>query len=317
VPEDTSLELGVYRPQERPPSIRVALRQARRSSRRRAELLTRFARTSPTFLIIGAKKTGTSSFFRYLVRHPGVLGSSTKETHFFSREYGRGPDWYRSYFPLRATVGLARRRVGVPPAIGEATPAYLFHPLAPARAYEFDPSLKLIAIVRDPVDRAYSDYWHLRLKRVDETFEEAIEREPERISGELERMAEDPAYFSKAWDYTYLSRGRYMEQLERWLELFPREELLVLATEELSGDPAQSVTAAARFLGLPERPAATDRYRRYNSRPYPAMNPETREQLAAYFEEPNRRLYEFLGRDLGWTRPAGSSRPSATAEARA
>jgi sulfotransferase family protein len=279
---------------------------------------TRFARVGPTCLIVGAKKAGTSSLFKYLAQHPDVVGSPKKELHYFSRNHARGELWYRSFFPLAATISLARRRLGVEPPIIEASPSYLYHPLAPQRAHAFDPGLKLIAILRDPIDRAYSDYWHVRkrgrLEGLEDTFEEAIEREPELLAGELERLAAEPEYDSLLYRrHAFLARGRYAEQLERWLEHFPAEQLLVLSTSDLGDEPASTVATAVGFLGLQSSAPPVKEYERYHAGSYPPLSPETRDRLAVYFEEPNRRLYELLGRDLGWTRPM---RP-ASAERRA
>src|SRR5262249_15126129 len=130
-------------------------------------------------------------------------------------------------------------------------------------------------------------------------FEEAIEREDDRMRGELERMR-DPAYFSHAWwNYTYLARGRYAEQLERWLEVFPRERLLILPSDDLLGRPAEAYAQVLDFLGAPRHDL--DAYPRIFAREYAGMEPATRELLAERFAEPNRRLYELLGRDLGWS----------------
>jgi hypothetical protein len=113
-------------------------------------------------------------------------------------------------------------------------------------------------------------------------------------------MTVDPRYFSRAWwDFTYLARGRYAEQLERWYEAYPGEQLLVLANEELAAAPAETYAQVLRFIGA--APHELDAYPRVFDRDYPDMSEATRGRLADYFAEPNRRLYELLGRDLGWT----------------
>ena len=212
---------------------------------------------------------------------------------FFDRHYRRGVAWYRGHFPTRP-----RQR-----HVGEASPGYLFHPLAPERVRATVPAAKLIVLVRDPVDRALSHYHHeVTLGREPLTFEEALEVEPERTQGEQERMLVEPGYFSQAWwNYTYLARGRYAEQLERWLAIFPREQLLVVPSEELSGDPRRTYRRVLEFLGAPSH--ELDSYPRVYKQEYAEMREDTRRRLAAYFAEPNRRLYELLGRDLGWQGP--------------
>jgi hypothetical protein len=112
-------------------------------------------------------------------------------------------------------------------------------------------------------------------------------------------MLADPAYFSRPWwDYTYRSRGRYAEQLDRWLGVFPREQLLVVPSEDLLGEPERTHARILEFLGA--APNRLDSYPRVFERQYEPMRPETRERLTAEFAEPNGRLYELLGRNLGW-----------------
>jgi hypothetical protein len=165
---------------------------------------------------------------------------------------------------------------------------------------ELVPEARLVALVRNPVDRALSHYHHeVALGREPLSFEEALSAEEQRLEGEEERLRTDPRYFSRAWwSHTYKSRGRYAEQLERWLDLFPREQLLILPSEDLLGEPERAHADVLAFLGAP--PHKLDAYPRVFERQYEGMRPETRAELAGYFAEPNRRLYELLGRDLGW-----------------
>jgi hypothetical protein len=248
-------------------------------------------RPLPDFLIIGAQKAGTTALYAYLRRHPDITGPSWKEVSFFDRHYARGEAWYRGNFPnaLRAR-GL----------VGEASPSYLFHPLAPERVAALVPAARLIVLVRNPVDRAFSHYQHeVALGREPLSFEDALAAEDDRLRGEEERMLADPAYFSHAWwNYTYRARGGYAEQLERWLGLFPREQLLVVPSEDLLGEPEKTHALLLEFLGAPAHRLET--YPRVFERRYEPMRPETRERLTADFAEPNRRLYELVGRDLGW-----------------
>jgi Sulfotransferase domain len=258
-------------------------------------------RPLPDFLVIGAQKAGTTALYAYLRWHPSIGGPSWKEVSFFDRHYARGASWYRGQFPNALRLRLARRN-GAHPIVGEASPSYLFHPLAPERVAALLPDVRLIAILRDPVDRALSHYHHeVSLGREPLSFEHALEREEERTRGEVERMIDDPAYFSHAWwNFTYRARGLYAEQLERWLAVVPRERLLVLASEELLGRPDETYARVLEFLGAP--PHRLDTYPRVFERQYREMRPETCVALAESFAEPNRRLAELLGRDLGWNR---------------
>ena len=254
---------------------------------------TSVVRPLPDFLILGAQKAGTTALYAYLRRHPAITGPSWKEVSFFDRHWARGEAWYRGNFP-----NLARTRGRL---VGEASPSYVFHPLAPGRVRKLVPEARLVVLVRNPVDRALSHYNHeVALGREPLSFEDALEAEEERLRGEEERMAADPRYFSREWwSHTYKARGRYAEQLERWLAVFPRERLLVLPSDDLGADPAAAHARVLEFLGA--APHRLDAYPRVYEREYAPMRTETRERLAAEFEEPNRRLYELLGRDLAWT----------------
>jgi len=260
---------------------------------------TAAARPLPDFLVIGAQKAGTTALYSYLRDHPAIAGPPWKEVSFFDRHFWRGDAWYRGNFPNRLYLRRMRARTGAEPIVGEASPSYMFHPLAPQRVAELVPDARLIALVRNPVDRALSHYHHeVALEREPLSFEEALAQEDARLAGELERM-HDPRYFSHAWwNFTYLARGRYAEQLERWLEIFPRERLLIVPSEDLLDRPGETYARILEFLGA--TPHDLESYPRIFSRNYAEMNPATRDELCAYFAEPNRRLYELLGRDLGW-----------------
>jgi hypothetical protein len=247
-------------------------------------------RPLPDFLVIGTQKAGTTALYAYLRWHPAITGPSWKEVSFFDRHWWRGEAWYRGQFPLRRSGRL----------VGEASPSYLFHPLAPERARAVVPDAKLIALLRDPVDRAYSQYQHeVALGREALSFEDALAAEDDRTRGEVERLLADPRAFSRAWwDHTYAARGLYAEQLERWLAVFPRERLLVVTTDELGERPAETYASILAFLGAP--PHELDDYPRVFDRDYSPMRPETRAALEARFADPNRRLEALLGRELGW-----------------
>ncbi len=247
-------------------------------------------RPLPDFLVIGAQKAGTTALYAYLRWHPGITGPSWKEVSYFDRHWWRGEAWYRGQFPLRSRGRL----------VGEASPSYLFHPLAPERARSLVPEARLVALLRDPVARAYSHYQHeVALGREPLSFEDALAAEDDRTRGEVERLLADPRAFSRAWwDHTYAARGLYAEQLERWLAVFPREQLLVVTTDELGEAPGEAYASILAFLGAP--PHQLDDYPRVFDRDYAPMEPHTRTALEARFAEPNRRLEAVLGRSLEW-----------------
>jgi hypothetical protein len=258
-------------------------------------------RVKPHYLIIGAMRGGSSALYEYVVRHPHVARSTAEEIHYFTLNYHRGQKWYRGHFPTRIRRAYVRRRYGAELMSGEATPYYMAHPHAPRRIAELLPEVKLIAVLRNPSDRAYSHYNYLRRVGVEplHSFEEALEAEPERLAGEVDKMLADPTYKSRNhWHFSYVNRGLYADQLEALFKLFPRDQVLALQSEQLLADPARWHAAALRHLGLEE--ITLSHYPRHNAMRYPPMNAKTRRSLAARFAEPNRRLYRLLGRDFGW-----------------
>ena len=276
-------------PAELVPALPEPARKVLRGAYRGYGRATASMRPLPDFLILGAQKAGTTALYAYLRWHPQITGPSFKEVSFFDRHYARGERWYRAHLPVR--------RKGV---VGEASPSYLFHPLAPERVARMLPNARLIALLRNPVDRAFSHYQHeVALGREQLSFEEALAREDERMEGEVERMLRDAAYFSHAWwNYTYAARGRYAEQLERWFEAFPREQVLVLLTDELAADTAGAYRRVLDFLGVDV--LELDAYPRIFEREYGGMDPATRTRLEGEFAQPNRRLAELLGREPPW-----------------
>ena len=259
---------------------------------RRAELRWRMgqSRALPDAVILGAQKSGTSSLHNYLVQHPGVVEPLRKEVHYFDIGYERGEAWYRAHFGLLGAPGLNL----------DSSPYYLFHPAVPQRLHDLLPDAKLIVLLRDPVRRAYSHYWHERDKgRETLGFEDAIAAEPERLGDSHQQLAAGTLQRSHAHQhFSYLARGRYAEQLERWFALFPREQFLVLRFEDLAREPLVALNQALGFLGLP--PAAAVSLEARNTRQYPPLAEPTAVQLRAYFEPHNRRLEQLLGRTFGW-----------------
>ena len=255
-------------------------------------------RLRPAFIIIGAQRAGTTSLYQYLVEHPRVLAARQKEVHFFDKNFGLGFEWYRRQFPPAWPGILAAKRRLI---TGEATPYYLMHPLAAGRVRQTLPNVRLIVLLRHPVDRAYSHYQlEVRLGRETLAFEDAIDREPERLRDEADRIRSMPDYTSENLQhYSYLTRGVYVDQLQPWMDFFPKEQLLILKSEDFYANPRATVHQVYEFLGLPRWDQ--DEYRPLNVASYRDMDPATRSRLLAYFEPHNQRLYRFMGVDWVWT----------------
>jgi hypothetical protein len=259
---------------------------------RRLELAARLRdpRSLPDAMIIGAMKCGTSSLHDYLTQHPGVIAPLRKEVHYFDSNYARGEGWYRANFG----------RVGEPGLNLDSSPYYLFHPGVPQRARALVPRARLIVLLRDPVRRAYSHYWHQRdAGRETLSFEDAIAAEPDRLGDAEVRLALGEIQRSNAHQhFSYLARGRYAEQLQRWLVHYPREQLLVLRFEDLVADPMAVFGRSLGFCGLP--PIERVRLEARNTRKYPPMAPATAERLRAHFEPLNAQLAALLGEPIAW-----------------
>jgi len=269
---------------------RRQLGKARRSGEHVLRRASAAGRPLPDFLIVGAQKAGTTSLQAYLTQHTSVVAPVTKEVHYFDRSYERGTGWYRANFH-RVEPGLLT---------GEATPYYLFHPAVPQRVAELLPEARLLVLLRDPIDRAFSHHNHERALGFEElSFEDALAAEAVRLEGEEERLLADPGYRSFAHQHhSYLSRGRYAGQLERWFECCGEERILVLSAEELFTQPAAVLHRAQEFLGLPAQ-TPTDLSAR-NARSYAPISAAVRDRLSLEFAADNERLSALLGRDLGW-----------------
>lgn len=285
----------------------VAPRQAREQVR---GMLVRYGeRTSdqrplPDFLVIGTKRGGTTSLWRYLIQHPLVPrlfpAWNTKTSHYFEENFHRGEAWYRSHFPTVRQRAALERRHGAPPKTGEAAPLYMFHPLGSSRVAAVMPATRLVVLLRDPVERAYSHWKERRTEGVEPLdFADALTAEESRTAGERERMIEDPGYFSTAYDwYSYRARGCYLEHLKPWLDLFDRSQLLVLPSETLYRDPAGSYARVLEHIELP--PHKLPAYDVFNDRPSKGMDPAVRAELTAFYQPHNAALADHLGMTFDW-----------------
>jgi hypothetical protein len=233
----------------------------------------------PDFVVIGAPKCGTTFFYHLLSKHPYVEPAAFKEVHFFDLLWEEGVEWYRQCF-LPPEQRDGRRTI-----TGDGTPSYLFHPQVAERMAGVIPEARLIALLRNPVDRTYSAYHH-RAKHKDEieTFEEMVKA-----------SLEHP-------NHGFLSQSIYADHLLRWRKFFSEEQMLILKSEDFFEDPRGTLKTTLGFLDLPEwEPEAADLGDKVNKGRYDqGMSPELRKRLEEFFEPHNQRLYEYLGVDFGW-----------------
>jgi hypothetical protein len=257
-------------------------------------MLTSAVRVLPDFLIIGEMRCGTSSLYAYLREHPQIVRPWTKELHYIDRSYARGQRWYRANFATRAGMLWHRLRHSRGLTF-EATPDYLIHPGAPRSLAGLVPNAKLIAL-----DRAYSHYqFNVRNERERHPFAKALRKEEQRLAGERERILANPAYRSNRMRrYTYAARGRYLENLKAYERHFPREQMLIVKSEDLFERTQETYDAVLAFLGL--SPWTLRRPESVNTASYSRERPAGYAELCDYFAPHNQRLYQYLGRDLGW-----------------
>lgn len=265
-------------------------------------------RVDPDFLIIGAQKAGTSSLFKYLIRQGNYLRPLLKDIYYFDNNYDKGLDWYRSFYPTIARKTAREREMGGPVRTGEGATYYLLHPLAPQRVRETFPDIKLIVLLRDPVERALSHFFHNKREgsENESSPEAAFRLEAERLDGEEERLRSDPSYRSHAFQtYSYLARGRYIEQLERWLAVFPRDQLYIVCSEHFYRDTDTIFKEVCSFLEIPER--SLEWYPAVGSGQNRSDNAPARSFAREHFREPNGKLFDILGTRFPWQ--TESSRP--------
>jgi hypothetical protein len=238
----------------------------------------------PDFVVLGTQRGGTSFFYRLLTKHALVRGAAAKELHFFDNKFSEGVGWYRRCF------SEGKRIDGQRTIIGEASPKYLFDPQVPERMARIVPEARLIALLRNPVDRAYSHY-QLEVGRGREarSFEEATQEEMTSAKGEGNTV--DVAH-------AYLRRGLYAEQLERFSYFANRDRLLIVKSENLFTRRLEVLERVLTFLGLP--PFESTLAPPAGRTTYEPMNPDTRRRLEGFFAPHNERLYDLLSTDFGW-----------------
>ncbi|XP_012551291.1 heparan sulfate glucosamine 3-O-sulfotransferase 3B1 [Bombyx mori] len=256
-------------------------------------------RRLPDALIIGVKKCGTRALLEFLRLHPDVR-AAVSEIHFFDKYYHKGFEWYRERMPLTLEGQITM----------EKTPSYWVTKSAPKRVYAMNPSVKLLAVVRDPVTRAISDYTQSASKRPSlAPFEQLA------LSNRSGCSAVDPT-----WAPVRL--GVYARPLRRWLRRFRRDRLLLVNGERLVADPAAEMAKVQDFLGL--KRVITEKHFYFNSakgfpcllksessssphclgktkgRNHPRIDPAALKRLREFYRPLNEIFYRLSGINFGW-----------------
>ena len=238
---------------------------------------------APDFLIIGAGKCGTTSLNYYLGNHPQILLPNNKEINFFSKNFTCDWDWYLSQFPSITDNSKF--------ITGEASPSYFFMPHVPERIFQLAPNIKLIVLLRNPVDRSISAYYQNRKTgKVTQTLEEVVMREIKHAK----KLSKDELSYAGG----IVLQGLYFWKLQRWLQIFPREQFLILPSEDFFAHPAQIMKQVCQFLEIPE--FIVQKYHKLNIGAYPPGEETIRQKLTEFFVPHNQKLEECLEMKFNW-----------------
>jgi hypothetical protein len=272
-------------------ALRSLLSEKGRAALFAARRLSRKVRALPDFMVIGAQKSGTSSMFSYLRQHPQVVRPMYKEIYYFDRHYDRGLSWYGRNFPARSALDRLSDRGGRRYVTFEATATYIFDRNAPRRIAQDLETRKFVALLRNPVDRAISNYWHARRMGLEARgLMEAMEADLALVeTHRTDRISQGPAY---------LRRGIYQEAVSRWLECFARENLLLIQSEAMFADPEATMARTFEFLGL--EPIRNIDYAPLNVGDYDEGDADARSLLASFYAPHNAELTRLCGTAFDW-----------------
>jgi len=297
------------------------MRNLKNSLHKRVERATRrvqgwlYEPMRPAGVVLGAQKGGTTALFHYLSQHPDVVPSMQKEIHFFNNDehYARGLDFYHGFFERRTPAREGKITLDI-------TPSYLAAaPLTAQRLSCYEPALRLVALLRDPVTRAYSA-WQMYRKyyaRDPDWFDgwvgsclvEGFPAGCRKRSARFGQSFLDDAREELEWmergqlvEMPFIHQGFYVRHLEWFLRYFPREQLLVMSSEELKADTRGHLQALEQHFGLSPHAWREEQIRPHFEGGYSEPLPDgARRLLAEYYRPHNRELFELLGREIDWS----------------
>ena len=252
----------------------------------------RSSRPLPELLVIGAQRCGTTSLHRLLSSHPQLHAPMAKKgVHYFDLAYARDLNWYRCAFPRLQPGEIAF----------ESSPYYMFHPLIAQRVASDLAEVKVIAVLRDPVERSISHHHRETMRGFESlSLKEAITCEPSRLEHSLEALSASRGATDHAHQhFAYLQRGHYAQQLTRWFDGLGRDRVLVLDVDEVSQAPDRSLGQIADFVGVDPFPSGT-RFPFANTYRRPVVDIGTRRILEDYFAGLDHELAKLLGRPVSW-----------------
>lgn len=262
---------------------------------------TSSVRVLPGLLICGGQRCGTTSMYQALAQHPTLFRPVwRKGVHYFDMHDEKDLDWYRARFPTQWQLDRAAKRHDTRALAFESSPYYLFHPLAAERIAAELPDVRVLILVRDPVERAYSAHAHELARGFEDLdFAHALDAEDERLRGEDVRLARDPSYRSHAHRHqAYRRRGQYVPQIERFAELLGRDRVKVVDSHRFFSDPEPVHLEVLDFLGV--APRGRPLFEQHNARPRTVLDPAVREELDDYFLPFDVALTPWLGHVPTW-----------------
>ncbi|MCB1614738.1 MAG: sulfotransferase [Pseudomonadales bacterium] len=245
----------------------------------------------PDFIIVGTQKGGTSSVYNALSQHPRISPAKKKEVHYFDQHFDQSLQWYSSHF-YRTHNG---------DRTGEASPFYLFHPLCAERIASILPAVKIIVLLRNPVDRAYSHYQHMCRRGIETlSFDQAIKAEKKRTETGWQKLLRGEIISSSPLQqFSYVRRGLYLEQLLRYENLFPRTHIKVLCSEDFYHSPLPFLSTLYEFLDVDPAFQPEDLLPRKPGN-YTKEKSATLSALEDYFAPHNEALFRHLGVRFNW-----------------
>lgn len=259
--------------------------------------MTGGSRVLPDFFVIGVVRSGTTSLFHYMGQHPCIESSAYDEIGYFDDNFHLGLNWYKSLFPTKFTKNKIKNKHGKFLTY-DVTPFYIYNPLVAKRILESFPKSKIISNLRNPIDRAYSNYI-IALQEGDttKTFEETICDAIDELEKNKSKLNDD-AYLVNVHYENILARGFYADQLKIWYKLFPKDQLLMISSENLANNTDNSLTQIFKFLGLSD--FKINDTSRKNKRKYSPMKKETRDLLIEFYKPHNEELYRLINQNFDW-----------------
>ena len=251
-------------------------------------------RVLPDFFVIGVVRSGTTSLFHYLNQHPNIVGASYDELGYFDDNYHLGVNWYKSLFPTIFTKKRIEKEQGKCLSFDD-TPFYIYNPQVVRRIHENFPNSKMILLLRNPVDRAYSNYNLSPNRKL--TFEETIENEINEIQNTNLEL-KDESYLVNDFYEKILPRGFYAKQLEVWYKIFPKEKILIKSSEDFANNTDEVLNQIFNFLEIKQ--VKIKDTKKHNVRKFPPMEQKTRDHLIEFFKPYNESLYKLINKKFDW-----------------